>query len=370
MNTELIDTLRASSGLEPLRKALADTPAYLVGGAVRDALLGSRRGDLDIAVEGELGPLLDRLGAEARAHERFGTASLALDDLTLDLARTRRERYAHPGALPEVEPAPIRSDLARRDFTVNAIAVPLDGDLELIDPYDGAADLEAGVLRVIHDGSLRDDPTRALRAARYAARLGFRLEPRTEELVRAADLGTVSADRVAAELARIGEESEAVAAFELLAAWGLLKLDPERAGCLAAAAELTLTEPWSELVSRSAVLVAVAAGDETRLRQARSLADLGPGSPSVGFEAARSHDDLTLAIARAMGAGWLDSHVTEWRRVELTIDGSELMAAGVPEGPAVGRGLRAALHGRLDGTLEAGRDAELAVALAAAREPA
>jgi tRNA nucleotidyltransferase (CCA-adding enzyme) len=370
MNTELIDTLRASPALDPLRRALSETPAYLVGGAVRDALLGDRRGDLDIAIEGELGPLLDRLGSEARTHERFGTASLDLDGLTIDLARTRRERYPHPGALPEVEPAPIRSDLARRDFTVNAIAVPLGGELELIDPYDGVADLEAGLLRVIHDGSLADDPTRALRAARYSARLGFRLERVTEELVRAADLSTVSSDRVAAELARIGEEREAVAAFELLAGWGLLELDPERRRCVAAAAEIAQTEPWSKLVRRSALLVAVAIGDAARLREARALADLEPRSPSAGFETARRHDDLTLAIARAMGAEWLDAHVSEWRRVELAIDGAELISAGVPEGPAVGRGLRAALHGRLDGTLEADRDAELAAALAAAREPA
>jgi tRNA nucleotidyltransferase (CCA-adding enzyme) len=370
MHTELIDTLRTSPALHALREALAGTSAYLVGGAVRDALLGHRRGDLDIAVEGEVGPVLDRLRAEAQTHERFGTATIAVDGLTIDLARTRRERYAHPGALPEVEPAPIRSDLARRDFTINAIAAPIDGELELIDPYGGMADLEAGLLRVIHDGSLRDDPTRALRAARYAARLGFRLEPRSEKLVRAADLGTVSADRLTAELARIGEEREAVLAFELLAEWGLIELDPERAECLPAAAEIVLTEPWSQLVSRSALLVAVAAGDPSRLRHARELADLQPRSPSAGFEAARRHDDLTLAIARAMGAEWLDDHVSEWRRVELAIDGTELIAAGVPEGPAVGRGLRAALHGRLDGTVDADREAELAAALAAAREPA
>lgn len=369
MNTDLIDTLRASPALDRLRAALDGVSAYLVGGAVRDALLGNRRGDLDIALDGELAPVLDRLGTDAQAYERFGTASLALDGLTIDLARTRRESYERPGALPEVEPAPIRSDLARRDFTVNSIAVPIDGELELIDPYDGIADLEAGVLRVIHAGSFEDDPTRALRAARYAARLGFRLEPETEELVRAADLSTVSDDRIAAELARIGEEREAVAAFELLGEWGLLTLSRERSGYATAAAELVLTEPWSKLVSRSALLVAIAAGEEARLREARALAELEPVSPSAGFEAARRHDDLTLAIARAMGAEWLDNHVSEWRRVELAIDGDALMAAGVPEGPAVGRGLRAALHGRLDGTIGAGREAELAAALAAATEP-
>ena len=102
----------------------------------------------------------------------------------LDLAATRRERYARPGALPTVDlGAPIRTDLARRDFTVNAMAIPLAEPHELLDPYDGQVDLQAGVLRVIHDASFVDDPTRAIRAARYAARFGFGIEEGTRELL-------------------------------------------------------------------------------------------------------------------------------------------------------------------------------------------
>ncbi|MBK5116477.1 MAG: CCA tRNA nucleotidyltransferase, partial [Thermoleophilia bacterium] len=156
---------------------LTGTPAYLVGGALRDALDGRQPAEVDVAVEGELGPILDRLSLEACSHERFGTASLQIGGRQVDLARTRRESYSRPGALPDVAPAPIRTDLARRDFTVNAMAVPLQGEPELLDPYDGFVDLGARVLRVIHPGSFRDDPTRALRAARYAVRLGFALEP-------------------------------------------------------------------------------------------------------------------------------------------------------------------------------------------------
>ncbi len=368
MEIDALNSLRAAPALEPLTAALGDTPAYLVGGAVRDALLGHPVDELDIAIEGGLEPVLARLEVEARIHERFGTAVVVLGWTTVDLARTRRERYAHPGALPEVEPAPIRSDLARRDFTINAIALPITGPLELIDPHRGVADLADGLLRVLHDESLRDDPTRALRAARYAARFGFALEPATERLIRAADLSTVSAERVEAELVRIGAECDPLAAFELLADWGLIGLDSERRRWLAAAAELAGSEPWSQLVSRPRLLAAIVAGGGERLEAARRLAALAPSSPSAGFEAARGHDDQTLALARAIGGEWIDRHVTEWRRIELTIDGDALIAAGIPEGPAVGRGLAAALRGRLDGTVEAGREPELAAALRAAAE--
>ena len=156
--------------------AAAPDPVYLVGGAVRDLLLGRGRADIDLVVEGDPAALAAALGAEplVESHSRFGTLKVRLGGEELDLAAARRERYARPGALPTVElGAPIRTDLARRDFTVNAMAVPLAEPRELIDPYDGQADLEAGVLRVIHDGSFVDDPTRAIRAARYAARFGL-----------------------------------------------------------------------------------------------------------------------------------------------------------------------------------------------------
>src|SRR5690606_1894726 len=119
---------------------------------------------------------------------RFMTAAVRAGEVAIDVATARRETYDYPGALPRVEPAAIEEDLGRRDFTVNAMALPLQGAPELLDPHGGLADLEAGTLRLLHEASVRDDPTRALRAARYAARLGFKLDPASEGQVRAARL--------------------------------------------------------------------------------------------------------------------------------------------------------------------------------------
>jgi tRNA nucleotidyltransferase (CCA-adding enzyme) len=369
ISTEQLNAARERDVPPALVTALeaADLQAYLVGGAVRDALLKHEPDgpDIDVAVEGDIGPLLDRLGVEHSSHERFGTAKVLLAGHAIDLARTRREIYEAPGALPEVAPAPIRTDLARRDFTINAMAIPLRGAASLIDPYDGLADLESRVLRAIHPESFVDDPTRALRGARYAARLELTPEPETRALLAATDLGSVSADRISADLLRIGAEPEAVRAFTLLDQWGILALGPERLHLLAEAAEYLQTEPWSRLVDRAALLVTIATADPALLRAAATLAEQSPDEPAAQlFELASHHNDLELAIARAMGADWLDRHVSEWRRVELTIDGQALIAAGVDEGPDVGRGLRAALHARLEGRIAASPDEELAIALA------
>src|SRR6185436_18110491 len=105
-----------------LRETLGEQEAWLVGGAVRDLLLGGTRADLDVVVEGEAAAVAAALGAEPRAHERFGTASVQVDGIRVDIARARRETYERPGALPDVEAAQLEDDLARRDFTVNAMA--------------------------------------------------------------------------------------------------------------------------------------------------------------------------------------------------------------------------------------------------------
>src|SRR5690349_1908741 len=208
-----------------LVREVAGDPVYLVGGAVRDLLLGRGRADIDLVVEGDAAALAARLGADVTAHERFGTAKLILEGHEVDVATARTEAYPHPGALPVVGPARhLDADLARRDFTINAMAIPLHGAPRLIDPHGGQADLGTRRLRVLHDGSFADDPTRAIRAVRYAARFGFALEARTEELLRAADLATVSANRREAELLRLASEAQAPRAFELLGEWGLVEL--------------------------------------------------------------------------------------------------------------------------------------------------
>jgi tRNA nucleotidyltransferase (CCA-adding enzyme) len=344
---------------------LAEQPVFLVGGAVRDLLLGRGRSrNLDLVVEGDATAFAGRLGVEVLVHERFATATVRFRGLEVDVAAARTEAYASPGALPEVRTgASIEDDLRRRDFTVNAMAVPLR-EPRLLDPLGGRADLDAGLLRALHERSFVDDPTRALRAARYASRLGFSLEAATEALLRSTDLGAVSGDRREAEILRLAAEPEAVRGFELLAAWGLVELRPGGAALAAAVADLLESHPeWAAMARRDLVLRAAALGPpgaEVELAAAR------PTSPSQAVALATRHDPAALLLARAQGADWLDRYLEEWRHVALQIDGGDLIEAGVPEGPAVGRGLAEALRMKLDGRLAPGRAEELAAALAAA----
>jgi len=349
--------------LDAVREA-ATEPVYLVGGAVRDLLLGRGRADIDLVVEGDAAALAARLGAEVVSHERFATAKVELDGHEVDIASARSESYPHPGALPVVEPAAtLEADLSRRDFSINAMAVPLD-EPALVDPHGGQADLAECLLRVLHARSFVDDPTRALRAARYAARFGFELEPETERLLRDADLETVSADRRDADLLRLAGEREAARAFALLAEWGLVRLRGDGVDRVAAVLGLLESAPWSGLVPRDRVLLRAAlvgpSGGEEALAQA------SPERPSEAVALASRHDPIELVLARAQGAEWLDRYLTEWRDIALEIDGEDLIAAGVAQGPAVGRGLKEALRRKLDGEIR-GRDQELYVAVETAR---
>jgi tRNA nucleotidyltransferase (CCA-adding enzyme) len=342
--------------------AAAPDPVYLVGGAVRDLLLGRGRADIDLVVEGDPAALARALGAEpVVAHPRFGTSKVELWGEEIDIAAGRRETYARPGALPTVElGAPIRTDLARRDFTINAMAVPLAEPGELIDPYDGREDLRRGVLRVIHDDSFRDDPTRAIRAARYAARFGFGPEERTEELLRTTDLSTVTPERRAAELRRLAAEATGVEGLRLLAGWGLVQ---PRSGGLELAKgvdDLLRSETWAGEADRAEAILAAALGPEAG---EGALANAHPSRPSEGVALARGHDQIELVLARAAGATWLDDWLA-WREVALEIDGADLTAAGL-SGPAIGQALEAALTAKLDGTARSRAD-EVRVALAAA----
>jgi tRNA nucleotidyltransferase (CCA-adding enzyme) len=344
-------------------REIGGDPVYLVGGAVRDLLLGRGRADIDLVVEGDAAALASRLGTEVVSHERFGTAKVVLDDHEVDIAAARSESYPRPGALPVVEPgADLAADLRRRDFTINAMAIPLQGEPELIDPYGGQADLAGKQLRVLHDGSFVDDPTRAIRAARYAARFGFALEPQTDELLRGADLATVSAERRESELLRLAGEPSAASAFGLLAEWGLLDLRDD-AGLLTGVAGLLEAEPWADEAPRDRALFAAAIGPP---RGEEALARERPERPSEAVDLVAGRDAVELVLARALGAEWLDRYLTEWRGVSLEIDGADLLEAGLEEGPALGRGLQEALRRKLDGEID-GRDRELAVALEVAR---
>lgn len=362
----LAGRLVALPGFDQARAAAAaaGVDAYLVGGAVRDALLGRQRADLDLVVVGDHLALARALGGRRREHDRFRTATVALADRVIDVARARGESYPHPGALPEVRPADLPTDLARRDFSINAIAVPLADPATVVDPHGGIGDLRARLLRVLGPHSLADDPTRALRAARYAARLELEVEAATLEQIRGAELHTVSADRVAAELHKLAQEAAPRRGFELLSEWGVFPLGEGVGDLIESAGRLVATPPWSRAVSRpEAVLAAL---DPDAIARSRELVIAAPRSPSAAVEAARGRPGAELALARVLGAEWLDRFVGEWREVGLQITGDDLLAEGVPEGEGIGRGLAAALRAKLDGAAPAPRD-ELRIALEAAR---
>jgi tRNA nucleotidyltransferase (CCA-adding enzyme) len=357
----LVDSLPA---IDRLREIAERAPAHLVGGVVRDLLLGRVVTDLDVAIEGDPAALADLPGFKLERDGLFLTGRLEQGDVKIDVAQARAESYPSPGALPEVRPASITEDLARRDFTINAMAFPLSGERELLDPHGGLDDLGAGRLRVLHQGSFTDDPTRALRAARYAARFGFELEPETERLLGEADLSTVSEDRIDNELRRIAAEEDPAAALRLIAAWGLMpSLDPQAPDRVAEVTRLAGLPPWAGWVDRAlAVMLAIV----RPLPQIRELAAATPERPSEAVRLADAWDPAQLLVARALGAEWLDRYAADLRHVKLEISGEDLLAAGIPQGPDLGRGLEAALSGKLDGEIS-GRDPELRIALAAAR---
>lgn len=198
----------AAIGLVERAAQATGARAFLVGGPVRDLLLGAPARDLDVAVEGDAEALAREIarlaGSAHRVPGPFLTFKVPLPDGgELDVATARKERYPHPGALPVVEPATIAEDLLRRDFSINAIALDLDG-WSLVDPAGGVSDLRAGLLRVLHGGSFVDDPTRILRGLRFKARLGFTFEPvtrqRLDDAIAAGVLSSVSRERIWREL--------------------------------------------------------------------------------------------------------------------------------------------------------------------------
>ncbi|CAG0974692.1 partial A-adding tRNA nucleotidyltransferase, partial [Anaerolineae bacterium] len=205
--------------------AAMDMPCYLVGGFVRDLLLGERTNDLDIVVEGDAikfgNALISKFGSTLTLHQKFHTAIWHLPETwnlvpdTLDLITARKETYAESGALPTVTLASIEDDLRRRDFTINAMAIRIDGGHfgELLDPLGGRADLESGQIRVLHPGSFVDDPTRIFRAIRYEARYSFSLHPSTLKLINPESLFVIqklSGERIRHELDLIFEEEKSV----------------------------------------------------------------------------------------------------------------------------------------------------------------
>jgi len=416
------DVLRAllahPGGPQLLRLGQGRDDVALVGGAVRDLLLGGIPRELDVVVAhdaalfaGELASILGAGAAErpsATVHERFGTAIVEWQAGRVDVAERRAESYPAPGALPQVRPGTTAEDLRRRDFTVNAIAVPLGGPQmgELLGAEHALEDLAAGRLRVLHERSFIDDPTRLLRLGRYRARLGFELDRRTAELAGDAlgtgALATVSRARVGAELRLALGEADPVAALGALSELGVLSaLDPRLRfdQRLARRALALLPEDGrpEELLMASLLLelsvnadedpeaimfelldgLEFPAGERGRVMRTALVApslvkemDLTK-RPSELREALSAHTVEAIALGGVLGGerspGGAGEAAREWidrlRHVRLAITGEDLLAAGIPAGPQVGRRLAIALARKLDGELADGREAELRAAL-------
>jgi tRNA nucleotidyltransferase (CCA-adding enzyme) len=374
-----------------------DARAYLVGGLVRDLWRGATPGrrDLDIVVEGD-GPALARrlartLGGTVVEHRRFLTASVQAPRFgRIDVATSRSERYESPGALPRVLPAGIGEDLRRRDFTVNAMAIELSsGEFGLIDPLGGRLDLARRRLRVLHPLSYVEDPTRIFRAARYAARLDLspdRATTRAQALaLRLVPYAALSGQRIAAELALILSESRvgpillrlgSSRAFRLLdPAYRFTTTSRRRLG---AVSEALVWARGRGLDVDAVGLVALGLTD-SRSEAGALFAKLGyAGGPLAILERAHSHSGaLAARVADAATPSerarelrgcaptelaWL--WLTGDREVRAAVDwfvgldprvvslsGDDVVALGVPRGPAVARVLAEMRDARLDGTL-------------------
>lgn len=368
---------------------------YAVGGVVRDALLGRVAGpDVDLVVVGDPTPVAvsvaRRVGGRIESHPRFLAASVVMaGDRRLDLVGARVETYASPGALPDVRPASLAEDLARRDFTVNAMALTLRGPSagELRDPTGGVADLEQGVLRLLRPDGFAEDPSRLVRGARYAARLGLRPAADTERAARSAGprLDPSSA-RVVDELERLAWEDDAAAASGALAEWGVpwLRRDVVAMRREVDALDRALAVPGAPRVDAVGLRLSVLVrpDDIPRLalggplaRTARAARD-GSGCaralaaatrPSEIAAVLRRTPDATAVAALAHGADVVRAWWGGMRDVAPAIDGNVLLRAGVPAGEGLGRALDAVRDALLDEG-PSDRDAQLALALRVARQ--
>jgi len=389
---------------------------WWAGGGVRDLLL-DRLGagsDLDLVLEADpldlATSLRAALGGRLTEHPGFLTVTLEVSSgERIDLARARREIYPRPGALPIVEPAPLEQDLRRRDFTINALALPVGMAPEsAIDPFGGRDDLGSGRLRVLHEESFRDDPTRILRGVRFEARFGFRFEASTEDLARVAirsgALRTLSGDRLRRELdlafedwSRAGSVLRRLLDLGVAQALGTNGPEPEALDAIERAGELAgsldwgggsrAPSPWQ--VVRLPLLLgadrrhsgelfeklvgpserAGMEGIEARSSRAAELlgaSGLRPSEVAVVLDALGPPELLWLAARLGESAAErIGRYLAQHRHLRLAIGGRELLDAGLREGPAVGRVLEATRRARIDG--EIGADEELSFALGRAR---
>ncbi len=408
-------------GPRPLREALETLPrladrlgmrVYLVGGVVRDFLLGLPNFDLDIVVEGD-GIRLARAMASALpcrllTHPTFGTASLTLEGgVKVDLATARTESYPKPAALPSVVPGTIGEDLGRRDFTINAMAIALNGPRagELVDPFGGRRDLRAGRVRALHRKSYRDDPTRAFRAVRFEVRFGYRLSRADREMIREVRkrglFEHLSGTRLAAELNLLLQEEKPFLCIKWLEERGLLGvIHPSlRAGSSAEALFIGagkalrwfgrqgfgfvldkgclyrmalfigLSPEELEAAGRRLALMGRALSElrgsiEGARRAAKAFRERGTLGSSTLYSLLEGLRPEAQALALALsperkGRRYLKDYWGRVRKIAPTISGNDLRELGLEPGPLYKKLLTELRQVLMDGEVRRGRQGEL-----------
>jgi tRNA nucleotidyltransferase (CCA-adding enzyme) len=354
--------------------ASLNMPCCVVGGFVRDLLLGKPVNDLDIVVEGDaiqLGKkIVEVYGGRLTPHFKFHTAiwelpsSFILHPSSLDLITARKESYDHPGALPTVTPATIADDLRRRDFTINAMALRLDGKGlgEILDPLEGQPDLERGVIRALHPKSFMDDPTRIFRAIRYEGRYSFNMEPSTLNQINPeslAVLSKLSGERLRHELDLIMEEPRAADILLRAAKLGVLgaihaalpEFKPGSADFLEMDARLDIPADrrtmgymlWFMDLSEEDVILLANRLDFTNelmlyvwaaAQLKRGLPHLVDMKPSEWTYALENLPPLSIyAVYLVSRESDLLRYLSVWRHISQRATGDDLKSLGLPPGP-------------------------------------
>lgn len=390
---ELVDFLRAAGAIAGYQ----GYRLYLVGGVVRDILLGRRSPDIDLVVEGD-GPAIARqcagiTGGRLTVHSRFRTASLTWGGRRIDFATARSESYRRPGALPAVRAGTLADDLLRRDFTISAMAIDLNpgGCGRLADPHGGRKDLESGIVRILHRRSFADDATRIWRAVRYEQRLGFAIEGDTLGLLRR-DVGmldTISCDRIRREVQLTLREARPEKTLRRADELGVLaKLHPSLRGdewlarMFSAARRASGPEEvpaelyWALLAYRLEAdeieqliahlrlpgRLAATLRDTARAREAATALPAG-AEPSQVFAALHGLSLTAIAAVRVAaepGAAGERArlYADELRHVRPRLTGADVQAMGIPAGPRVKDLLTRLRSARLDGEAASRRDEE------------
>ncbi len=359
---------------------------YLVGGAVRDLLLEKANFDLDLVVEGDAPKLASLLaqkeGGVVVVHHRFGTAKFRRGDLSIDFTTARAETYPRPGALPTVRFGSIEDDLLRRDFTINAMAIPLDVDNfgKLIDPYNGKGDLERRLIRILHERSFIDDSTRILRALRYEQRFDLQLETTTELLLHRdlTMLNTISGDRIRHELELILKEELPEKVLRRAGELSVLKqIHPSLKGngwlaekfqqarshayppppglYLSLLAYYLPQEEAEALIARLKVpgKVARIIRDTIQIRDNLQSLAVPNLPPSSIYHQLQGYSPLSI-LANALASEYaparqhLHLYLSKLRYVKTSLDGKALQRMGLSPGPRLGEILRQLHQAKLD----------------------